>query len=53
MCNLFSAAFDHIDLNGHGLEITVLKSTRLNTKLATSDQIEVYCIASLGFLFIF
>jgi len=41
------SAFDHIDLNGHGLEVTVLKSTRLNTKLATSDQIEVYCIASL------
>ncbi|KAE9555504.1 hypothetical protein FO519_001272 [Halicephalobus sp. NKZ332] len=41
------SAFDHIDLNDHGLEITVLKSTRLNTKLATSDQVEVYCIASL------
>jgi hypothetical protein len=41
------SAFNHIELNGHGLEVTVLQSTRLNIKLANGEQTEVYCTASL------
>ena len=51
--SVFLAAFEHIEVTGHGLEVTVLQSTRLNTKLANSDQTEVYCTASRGTYYLF
>uniref|UniRef100_A0A7E4V5X3 PDZ domain-containing protein 8 n=1 Tax=Panagrellus redivivus TaxID=6233 RepID=A0A7E4V5X3_PANRE len=42
-----AAAYNHIELTGHGLEVTVLKATRLNTDLINSDQTEVFVTVTM------
>ncbi|KAI1714015.1 PDZ domain-containing protein 8 [Ditylenchus destructor] len=45
------SAFEHVEVTGKGLEVTILQCTRLNTKLVQSDEnsspYEVYCSISL------
>ncbi|KAI1725215.1 PDZ domain-containing protein 8 [Ditylenchus destructor] len=45
------SAFEHVEVTGKGLEVTILQCTRLNTKLVQNDEnsspYEVYCSISL------